>query len=542
VRALRFDFVNSIFTATWDTPGRMVNTTLVADADDAPLPYLHRCHQLMVLLPRPLAKGERTVVHVKATEETVVQLTSTSFWIYNTYPWFPQMGYLGGRTAQDWTVKVMKPLKMAGTGDLVKEWDEGNENCAHWKTDIPVQLASFIFGAFNTSDGSYKREPPGTGEVGLRLLTNSSDAVPSQFLTSSDLGAPGAFHGKVEYNDTHFKGNPQNIFHNISQGLKSYETIFGPFPYNQLDIAEMAPFMGFAQSPAGILLVSTIETGETVTESYQGNDGGGGEVTFKVHRDEQGGLGRVGGGGVADEFVFHELAHQWWGHQIGWASDEDVWISESWAEYSAGLMIDAIDAGRFKLKRHKWRQYAIEGDPHATLANATWADPPDHPRMWYWRMVYNKGPCVVHMLRTWMGWDNFAKFVLAVQSKYKGTNINTDTLAREASKVMGYDMFPFFDQWVRDRGVPRVHYSWSSATDAEGKQVVTIKARQEDEANAKILMVPIALDFGKGAPTIVPKPILKAQAEIQLRVPALPKSVVLDPDETQLAVFIPDPK
>jgi hypothetical protein len=95
---------------------------------------------------------------------------------------------------------------------------------------------------------------------------------------------------------------------------------------------------------------------------------------------------------------------------------------------------------------------------------------------------------------------------------------------------------------VRDRGVPRVHYSWSSATDAEGKQVVTIKARQEDEANAKILMVPIALDFGKGAPTIVPKPILKAQAEIQLRVPALPKSVVLDPDETQLAVFIPDPK
>src|SRR5262249_7780322 len=149
---------------------------------------------------------------------------------------------------------------------------------------------------------------------------------------------------------------------------------------------------------------------------------------------------------------------------------------------------------------------------------------------------------VVHMLRTWMGWDNFVKYVSTIQSKYKGQAINTDTLAREAGKVVGYDMFPFFDQWVRDKGIPKVHYSWSAATDSEGKQVITIKTQQEDAANAKILMVPIAIDFGKGAPTVVPKPILKAEADIQLRVPGLPKSVVLDPDETQLAVFIPDQK
>jgi hypothetical protein len=53
---------------------------------------------------------------------------------------------------------------------------------------------------------------------------------------------------------------------------------------------------------------------------------------------------------------------------------------------------------------------------------------------------------------------------------------------------------------------------------------------------AKILMVPIALDFGQGTPTIVPKPILK------LRAPSLPKNVTLDPDETQLAFFIADQK
>src|SRR5262249_28250577 len=154
--------------------------------------------------------------------------------------------------------------------------------------------------------------------------------------------------------------------HNISQGLKTYETVFGPFPFTQLDITEMAPYEGWAQSPAGFLMVSSIETDATAMENLEA---GGNDDTphVKVHPEEQGGLGRVGGGGVGDQFVFHELAHQWWGHQIGWASDEDEWISESWAEYSSGLMIDAIDKKRFELMRDKWKHFAVIADPFGTV-------------------------------------------------------------------------------------------------------------------------------------------------------------------------------
>ncbi|HZN04533.1 MAG TPA: hypothetical protein VFD06_13200, partial [Candidatus Polarisedimenticolia bacterium] len=70
----------------------------------------------------------------------------------------------------------------------------------------------------------------------------------------------------------------------------------------------------------------------------------------------------------------------------------------------------------------------------------------------------------------------------------------------------------------------------------------TIKLRQENQANPKILMIPVALDFGKGTPTIIQKPLLKAEGEIQLRVPEKPKGVTLDPQETQLAFFIDDAK
>jgi hypothetical protein len=538
VRALRFDFVNNIDAATWHDPGRQVNTTLVAASDGTPLPYLHRCHELLVLLPAPLAKGEQTVVHVKATENTIVQLTSSSFGVYSTYAWFPQIGFNGGRYTTDWTVKVAKPLLIAGTGDVVREWTEGNLNCGQWKSDVPVQFASFIFGDFQATDGAYKRASPGSGEVGLRLLTGRGRALPGSLTTPGET--PG-FKVGFEIEEHNFKGNPQAILHNISEGLKTYETVFGPFPFAQLDITEMAPYEGWAQSPAGFIMVSSIDKGGTMLEDLEAGETDNDQVHVKVHRDEQGGLGRVGGGGIGDQFVYHELAHQWWGHQIGWASSEDAWISESWAEYSAGLMIDAIDHKRFVDMRDKWKHYASIADPFGTIATAYRTSTVEHPYE-YTFLVYDKGPYVVHMLRTWMGWDKFSKYVNTIQTKYKGTNINTDTLAREASAVMGYDMFPFFDQWVRDKGIPKVHWSWSSAPDTDGKPIVTIKVKQEDQANFKILMIPISLDFGKGDPVVVPKPMVKAEAEIKVKVPAVPRSVKLDADSTQLATFVADGK
>jgi hypothetical protein len=41
---------------------------------------------------------------------------------------------------------------------------------------------------------------------------------------------------------------------------------------------------------------------------------------------------------------------------------------------------------------------------------------------------------------------------------------------------------------------------------------------------------------------VVPKPMLKADAEIKVKVPMNPKSVKLDADSTQLAVFVADGK
>ncbi|HZN04534.1 MAG TPA: M1 family aminopeptidase [Candidatus Polarisedimenticolia bacterium] len=488
VRFARFDFINNTDAASWDEKGRPVTVQAVQDDAGHPLPYLHREHQLLVLLPRPLNRGETARVRVQATEDTIVQLTTSSYWIYSGADWYPRTtsGSEAARHTFDWTVKVAKPMQSVGSGDLKRTWDEGDLSCGQWASTIPVRYASFIFGGFKLAEDRFQSEIAGGASIPLRLYT---------------------IHG----GGRNFKGKPENVLYNIKEGMRTYESVLGPFPFGDLDIAEMAGGLGFAHSPPGILLIS-------------------------------GALDTAGGGGYSDQVIFHELAHQWWGHQVGRASIEDAWISESWAEYTSELITEAIDKKKAKSMRDEWREGALEVNAYGgTISTAYRSSNAQYRRAWT-SLLYDKGPCVLHMLRTWMGWEKFTQYVSTLQSKYRNMNINTDTLAREASQTLGYDMLPFFDQWVRGDGIPKVHYSWTTAPEAGGKQIVTIKLHQEDEANFKVLMLPIGLDFGTGTPTIVPKLVLKAATEIQLRVPQPPRSITMDPSETQLAIFINDDK
>ena len=480
LRAVRFDLINNYGGSSWQDEGRPVNVELVSDANGVALPYIHKQHQLLVLLPEPLPRGGTTEIRVKASEDTIIQLTPATYLIYTTYAWFPQMGQSGGRYTIDWTVKVARPMQAAGSGALVREWEEDGLNCAQWKTSRSVQFPSFIFGEFKIADGEIERDGDSGKTLPMRVYTIK--------------GGKAAAKGKME-----------NIIFNIQQGVKHYESIFGGFPYDGLDVTQMPKGMGFGQSPPGILFLdgSALEGG--------------------------------GGGGQTDQFIFHELAHQWWGNQVGWVSAEDTWVSESWAEYAAGLLTEGIDAKQFDKKREAWKRDAFEADAEGTIATA-------YHSAYRTALLYAKGPLVIHMLRTWMGWEKFTQLTTILQSSYKDQNINTDTIARETSKLLGYDMFPFFDQWIRDQGIPKVRYSWTTSQADDGKILVTIKARQEDAENFKILMVPIALDFGTGEPVRVSKPMLKAIAEFQLKVPTKPRGIELDDQNSQLATFMPEGK
>src|SRR5208283_2822312 len=44
-----------------------------------------------------------------------------------------------------------------------------------------------------------------------------------------------------------------------------------------------------------------------------------------------------------DEVIPHEVSHQWWGHMVGWSSYHDQWLSEGFADFSAGLYVQLTE-------------------------------------------------------------------------------------------------------------------------------------------------------------------------------------------------------
>ena len=57
--------------------------------------------------------------------------------------------------------------------------------------------------------------------------------------------------------------------------------------------------------------------------------------------------------GFVQEVTPHEVAHQWWGHTVGWASYHDQWLSEGFAEFSAGLVSAAGLGTRLAERLHR---------------------------------------------------------------------------------------------------------------------------------------------------------------------------------------------
>src|SRR5205814_1583409 len=60
----------------------------------------------------------------------------------------------------------------------------------------------------------------------------------------------------------------------------------------------------------------------------------------------------------------HEIAHQWWGHAIGWKSYRDQWMSEGFAEFSASLYAQIVRGqDKFQDFWENQRKLIIESRP-----------------------------------------------------------------------------------------------------------------------------------------------------------------------------------
>jgi ABC-2 type transport system permease protein len=195
------------------------------------------------------------------------------------------------RVEFDSTVSTSIDQIAVTSGELQREWVEGERRYFHYRADIPITHH------FAYASARYE-------------VTRS------------------AWNG-VAIDIYHHPGHDDNIDRMIdaaSKSLQYYTTNFGPYPYRHLRIVEFPRYVRDATSLPGLIAVSEA-------------------LGFSARID----------GEEAIDYVFyvtaHEVAHQWWGQQLVGANVQGVgMLHETLAQYSA-LMVMEKELGRPAMRR-----------------------------------------------------------------------------------------------------------------------------------------------------------------------------------------------
>jgi len=181
---------------------------------------------------------------------------------------------------------------------------------------------------------------------------------------------------EIDYDPAHTY-NIGRMLHAMHRALDYYTTAFGPYQFHQLRIVEFPRYSSFAQS-----LPNEIPYSEAIGFIARVTDPGDIDYPFYV--------------------TAHEIAHQWWAHQVVSADAQGATVlSETLAQYSA-LMVMEHEFGPQNMRRfleYELNTYLVGRSTerrHELPLELAENQPYIH---------YNKGSLVMYALRDYIGED-----------------------------------------------------------------------------------------------------------------------------------------
>lgn len=450
---------------------------------------------LIVLLPRPVAAGERFVLELAYEAELVERLRDASgYLLKDTVHWIPR--HPDNRKRRfDLTFRVPERLRVASGGALADERVEDGTRIMRWTTNWPVRgTTSFHMGRFEVDEVTHEGLPP----IAVYADRNHLGFAP---------------------------GNRRKTLDDLVGSLRTYIDYFGPYPFDSLLVTETRATGG--QAFPGLVLLTF-------------------QVFGALHTGE------------SELFRAHEVAHQWWGAGADWESYRDQWIPEGFAHYAAALYVlaglgeedqfrDMLDAWRLDalgevsvgqglgLKRYGFRPAVIresDGNESGPLVAGFRLRTTDTP-FDYRLLVYEKGAFVLHMLRMLLldletGDDRrFRGLMRRFMRDHAGGVASTRSFEAAVTRAFGEPMDWFFDQWVYGVDVPtyRPDLDVSPLRDAREPFVLHGTVRQEEVPPGFRAAVPVRLEFRDHEPIVRRILIDRPQVDVEIPIPAEPTRI-----------------
>jgi hypothetical protein len=470
-----------------------------------------------VILPEAPAVGKETSVTIEYAGDKVLEAAGDgSFYVRSRTSWYPNLNGFGEHTYYDLTFKIPRKYRVISIGKLQSESVEQDYAVSHWVTAMPVAVAGFNYGSYQKLD-----------------ITDDIDHYRIAGYYLSEL--PGNLRRYDALRSMAPRSMTQYALEQTRAQMQLCTYYFGKIPYEDVSVTEQPDF-NFGQSwPDLIYLPISAYTDSTQRWMLFGNI----DTNFT---------------GFVQEVTPHEVAHQWWGHAVGWASYHDQWLSEGFAEFSAGLFLQQAVGKNW---RGDYLEFWERLRKRILEKNNFGVAPTDAGPLWmglrliaprsenaYQNVTYPKGAYVLQMLRTIMRGEDpkepDAEFIAMMHEfveTYKDKPASTEGFIAIADKHMTKFMDLqhnghldwFFKEWVYGMEVPRYQFEYQVAPAENGKVKLHMSITQSEVDEHFAMLVPVFADFGEGMTRVAQIGIGgNSTRTVDMFLPKQPKKVALN--------------
>jgi aminopeptidase N len=299
----------------------------------------------------------------------------------------------------DIRLTVPEELKAVANGRLVEETHNANSKTRtfHWQVTNPINNYAVTMNVGNYVHFADKYEGEfGTLDVDYWVIK-----------------------GQQERAKAHFKEVPRT--------LEAFEHWFGKYPfYKDSYKLVVVPYLGMEHQ-------SAVSYGNGFGQGYRGRDLSGTGVGMKF-----------------DFIIVHESGHEWFGNSITAKDIADMWIHESFTNYSETLFVD------FHFTTAEANDYVI--GCRRLIAN-------DKPIVGKYNLhqrgsgtdMYYKGGNMLHMIRQIVNDDDkFRSILRGMNKQFFHETVTSKQIERFMSERAGIDLSSLFDQYLRSTKIPKL--------------------------------------------------------------------------------------
>jgi hypothetical protein len=366
----------------------------VETADGRAVPFDHRNGAVLLALPGAVPPGREITLRFRMDGDMLYRPNNDAFWMLGFDAWYPQPDFGASDFTWKCSVRVRAPFVPIVSGSQAERASADGWNSVTAEIDRPVFLPVVLAGNYDIDEE----------KIDGRTFRIASYVY-------------------------HNRRATEHLAKLASQIIAFYEPFLGPFPWKELTIVEINA-LGFGVAPPATMFIT--------------------REAFSPHEDD---FTKLLSQGLNERFA-HEIAHQYWGHQVKWGDDADEWLSESFAEYCAYLAVRRIKGESYARKMvARWRAGAHDADAHATIptADRLLGESAFRDRF---GLLYGKGPYLLRAIDRDLGEQMFLTALKTFQSNLRWKTGSTRLFRNLLEFLTKRSWSDFFDRYFWGTEIP----------------------------------------------------------------------------------------